>query len=104
MAAPHTPHAFLDLITVLILVGLAAGPVKRALSGHAIDGSPDGLGVRVFHDLARLSRDDEAFGTDGTPDAVVALRSAASEADAVLVIKSYRGRVPTMARIAQSTG
>jgi chromate reductase len=34
--------------------------------------------------------------THGTPDTVVALRLAASEADAVLVATSYRGRVPSM--------
>jgi NAD(P)H-dependent FMN reductase len=34
--------------------------------------------------------------TYGTPDAVVALRMAASDADAVLVVTSYRGRIPSM--------
>jgi hypothetical protein len=62
MAPPRIPNAFPDFIIVLVLVGLPAGPISRALSRHA----------------------------------VVALRTAASEADAVLVVTSYRGRVPSM--------
>src|SRR3954449_2091070 len=94
MATPQTPNAFPNFITVLVLVGLPAGPVNRAMSRHAIDSSPDGVMVHVFDDLARLPRYSDALETDETPDAVVALRAAASEADAVLVITSYRGRVP----------
>ena len=100
MAAPQTPDAHRDFINVLVLVALPAGPVNRALSRHAIDSSPDDVIVHVFHDLVRLPRYDEALETDGTPDAVVALRLAATEADAVLVVTSYRGRVPSMAHSA----
>jgi NAD(P)H-dependent FMN reductase len=56
--------------------------------------------VNVFDDLIRLPRYNEALETHGTPDAVVALRMAAAEADAVVVVTSYRGRVPSMARSA----
>jgi NAD(P)H-dependent FMN reductase len=56
--------------------------------------------VHVFDDLACLPRYNEALETDGTPEAVVDLRLAASEADAVLVVTSYRGRVPSMAHVA----
>jgi hypothetical protein len=97
MAAPQTPTVFTDFITVLALVGLPAGPVNRELSRHAIDSSPDGVLVNVFNDLARLPRYREALETKGMPDAVVDLRLAAAEADAVLVVTSYRGRVPPMA-------
>jgi len=97
MASPQTPNAFADFITVLVLVGLPAGPVNRALSRHAIDSSSDGVLVNVFNDLARLPRYREALETKGKPDAVVDLRLAAAEADAVLVVTSYRGRVPSMA-------
>src|ERR1700682_3842308 len=97
MAAPQTPNAFADFITVLVLVGLPAGQVKRALSRHAIDSSPDGVLVNVFNDLARLPRQREALETRAKPDAGVDLRLAAAEADAVLVVTSYRGRVPSMA-------
>jgi NAD(P)H-dependent FMN reductase len=96
MAAPRTPNAFPDFIIVLVLVGLSAGPISRALSRHALDSSPNGVMVHVFDDVARLPSYTEALETHGTPDAVVALRTAASEADAVLVVTSYRGRVPPM--------
>ena len=97
MASPETPNAFADFINVLVLVGLPEGPINRELSRHAIDSSPDGVMVNVFNDLARLPRYREALETQGRPDAVVDLRLAAAEADAVLVVTSYRGRVPTMA-------
>ena len=97
MAAPQTPNAYTDFITVLVLVGLPAGPVNRALSRHAIDSSPDGVLVNVFSDVAGLPRYREDLETWGKPDAVVDLRLAAAEADAVLVVTSYRGRVPSMA-------
>jgi hypothetical protein len=97
MAAPQTPNAFADFITVLVLVGLPAGPVNRELSRHAIDSSPDGVLVNVFSDVASLPRYREDLETWGKPDAVVDLRLAAAEADAVLVVTSYRGRVPSMA-------
>jgi NADPH-dependent FMN reductase len=96
MAAPQTPNAFTDFIIVLVLVGLPAGPVNRALSRHALDSSPDGVMVHVFDDLAGLPRYSEAMEANGTPDPVVALRAAAGDADAVLVVTSYRGRVPSM--------
>jgi NAD(P)H-dependent FMN reductase len=97
MAAPQTPNAFTDFITVLVLVGLPAGPVNRALSRHAINSSPDGVLVNVFSDVAGLPRYREDLETWGKPDAVVDLRLAAAEADAVLVVTTYRGRIPSMA-------
>ena len=96
MAAPQTPNAYPDSIIVLVLVGLPTGPVSRALCRHAIDSSPDGVMVHVVDDLIRLPCYNEALETQGTPDAVVALRMAASEADAVLVVTSYHGRVPSI--------
>jgi NAD(P)H-dependent FMN reductase len=97
MAAPQTPNAFTDFMNVLVLVGLPADPVNRALSRHAIDSSPDGVVVNVFNDVARLPRNRETLETRGKPDAVVDLRLAAAEADAALFVMSYRGRVPSMA-------
>jgi hypothetical protein len=97
MAAPQTPNAFTDFITVLVLIGLPAGPVNRELSRHAVDSSPDGVLVNVFSDVASLPRYREDLETWGKPEAVVDLRLAAAEADAVLVVTSYRGQVPSMA-------
>jgi NAD(P)H-dependent FMN reductase len=97
MAAPQMPNAFPDFKNVLILVGLPPGPVSRALSRHALDSSPDGVFVNVFDDLARLPLYSEALEADEPPDAVAELRIAATEADAVLVVTSYYGRVPAAA-------
>jgi NAD(P)H-dependent FMN reductase len=100
MAAPRVPHAYPDFVNVLVLVGLPAGPVNRALSRLAIDSSPNGVVVNVFNDLMGLPRYNEALENRGTPDTVLALRAAATEADAVLVVTSYRGRVPSVANSA----
>lgn len=97
MAAPQIPNEYADFINVLVLVGLPAGPVNRSLSRLAIADSPGGVVVNVFDDLMCLPRYNEALETSGTPDAVVALRAAAIEADAVVVVTSYRGRVPSVA-------
>jgi hypothetical protein len=100
MAAPQTAKVLPDFINVLVLVGLPAGAVNRALSRHALESSPDGVMVNVFDDLIRLPRYNEALEVHGTPEAVVALRLAATEAHAVLVVTSYRGRIPSMAHSA----
>jgi hypothetical protein len=95
--APQSSNAFRDFTSVLILVGLPAGPVQRAVCRHLIDSSPDGVMVNVFDDLSSLPRYNEALEIHGTPETVVALRAAATEADAVLVVTSYRGRIPAVA-------
>jgi hypothetical protein len=59
--------------------------------------APDGVMVSVFNDLSRLPRYREALEGQGKPEAVIQLRLAAAEADAVLLITSYRGRIPSMA-------
>jgi hypothetical protein len=97
MAAPQTPNKFFDLTSVLVLVGLPAGPANRALSRHAIDMSPDGVMVNVFNDLGALPVYRNAVETKSKPDAVVDLCLAAAEADAVLLVTSYRGRIPSIA-------
>jgi NAD(P)H-dependent FMN reductase len=94
MTTTETSGAHPDFVNVLVLVGLPAGVISRAICRHAIDSSPDGVLVNVFEDLGRLPRYNEALETCGTP--VVTLRMAAMEADAVLVFTTYRGRVPSM--------
>jgi hypothetical protein len=100
MAAPRTSNTFPEFINVLVLVGLPTGSVNRAMCRHALDSSPDGVVVNVFDDLTRLPRYSEALEAAGPPDAVVELRAAAAESDALLVVTSYRGRIPSMAHSA----
>lgn len=97
MAGPQTSNPYTEFITVLVLVCLPPGPINRTLSRHVINSSPDGVLVNVFSDVAGLPRYREDLEARGKPEAVVDLRLAAAEADAVLVITSYRGRVPAMA-------
>ena len=97
MAAQQTPNAFANLINVLLLVGLSTGAVNGALSRHASDASPDGVAINVVGDLASLPRYRDGLATTEKPDAVVNVRLAAAEADAVLLVTSYRGRIPSMA-------
>jgi hypothetical protein len=58
------------------------------------DSAPEPVMVSVFNDLARLPRHREALEAEGKPHAVVELRLAAAEADAVLLGTSYHGRFP----------
>ncbi len=97
MAAPQTPNTFSDFISVLVLVGLPTGPANRALSRHAIDISPEGVMVNVFNDLGSLPVYRDAVEAKGKPEAVIDLCLAAAEADAVVLVTSYRGRIPSMA-------
>jgi hypothetical protein len=51
MAAAQPRDAFAYFINVLVVIGIPAGPVNRALSRYAIDSSPDGVMVNVFNDV-----------------------------------------------------
>jgi NAD(P)H-dependent FMN reductase len=81
-------------INVLIVVGLRAASVDRELAKVAIDSSADGIALNLFDSLTELPCYSETFEHRGTPSSVAALRTAAAEADAVLIVTTYHGRVP----------
>jgi NAD(P)H-dependent FMN reductase len=83
-------------INVLIIVGVRAGSVNRALAKVAADSSADGITLNIFDNLSDLPRYSEALEEGGTPSSVGALRTAATEADAVLVLTNYHARVPAV--------
>jgi hypothetical protein len=83
-------------INVLILVGLRAASVNRELANVAADSSADGIALTMFDSLTELPRHSETFENRGTPSSVGALRTAAAEADAVLIVTTYHGRVPAV--------
>jgi NAD(P)H-dependent FMN reductase len=83
-------------INVLIVVGLRAGSVNRELAKVAADCSADGIALNMFDSLTDLPRYSETFENCGTPSSVGALRTAAAEADAVLMVTTYHGRVPAV--------
>jgi NAD(P)H-dependent FMN reductase len=89
-------------IKVLALVGsLRAASVNRQIAELAADVAPDGVAVAVFAGLGELpfyNEDlDSADGIYGVPAAVAALRHAATDVDAALVVTpEYNGSIPAV--------
>jgi NAD(P)H-dependent FMN reductase len=83
-------------INVLIIVGLRAASVNRELAKVAADSSADGIALNMFDSLTDLPRYSETFENRETPSSVGALRTAAAEADAVLIVTTYHRRVPAV--------
>ncbi|OBI48308.1 FMN reductase [Mycobacterium kyorinense] len=86
-------------IKVLALVGsLRAASVNRQIAELAADVAPDGVTVTVFDGLGALpfyNEDLDSADNADFPAAVRALRTAAAEADAALVVTpEYNGSVP----------
>jgi len=81
-------------INVLIIVGLRAASVNRELAEVAADSSADGIAVNMFDSLTDLPCYSESFEYRVPPSSVATLRTAATEADAVLIVTTYQGRVP----------
>lgn len=83
-------------VNLLVIVGLRASSVNRVLTKAAADSAADGIALNIFDSLSDLPRYSEASEERGTPSSVGALRTAAAEADAVLVMTNYHGRVPAV--------
>ena len=83
-------------IKVLVLVGsLRAQSVNRQLAELATANAPDGVELRLFDRLGELPFYNEDIDVDPAPESVVALRTAAAEADAALVVTpEYNGSIP----------
>jgi NAD(P)H-dependent FMN reductase len=88
-------------IKILALVGsLRAASVNRQLAELAVAAAPDNVSVTVFDRLGELpfyNEDiDPAVGADvQAPAAVAALRAAAEDADAALIVTpEYNGSIP----------
>jgi NAD(P)H-dependent FMN reductase len=89
-------------IKVLALVGsLRAASLNRNIAEVAVDVAPDGVAVTVFEGLADLpfyNEEIDSVMTDAPPLAAVdALRAAAADADAALVVTpEYNGSYPAV--------
>ncbi|MET0700697.1 MAG: NAD(P)H-dependent oxidoreductase [Mycobacterium sp.] len=83
-------------IKVLALVGsLRAASVNRQLAELAAEHAPDGVTVNVYDGLGDLPFYNEDLDNENPPAAVVAVRAAAAEADAVLVVTpEYNASIP----------
>jgi NAD(P)H-dependent FMN reductase len=92
-------------IKVLALVGsLRAASINRRIAELAAEVAPEGVTVTVFEGLGELpfynEEIDPAVGAQGDePAAVAALRAAAAEADAALVVTpEYNGSIPAVVK------
>jgi NAD(P)H-dependent FMN reductase len=86
-------------IKVLALVGsLRAASVKRQIAELATEVAPDGMVVAVFDALGELPFYNEDIDNEAdVPAAVTALRAAAADADAALVVTpEYNGSIPAV--------
>lgn len=86
-------------IKVLALVGsLRAASINRQIAELATEAAPDGVAVMIFEGLGDLPFYNEDIDTDAdVPAAVAALRSAAADSDAALVVTpEYNGSIPAV--------
>ncbi|MCV7401509.1 NAD(P)H-dependent oxidoreductase [Mycobacterium fragae] len=86
-------------ITILALVGsLRAASVNRQIAELAAEVAPDGVTVTIFDGLAELPFYNEDIDNEhDLPASVAALRRAAAEADAALVVTpEYNGSIPAV--------
>jgi NAD(P)H-dependent FMN reductase len=83
-------------IKVLVLLGsLRATSVNRQLAELAVEAAPEGVSLQLFDRLGELPFYNEDIDNDDVAEAVVALRAAAAEADAALVVTpEYNGSIP----------
>jgi NAD(P)H-dependent FMN reductase len=85
-------------IKVLVLVGsLRAASINRQLAELAVESAPDGVSLRLFDRLGELPFYNEDIDNDDVAESVVALRQAAADADAALVVTpEYNGSIPAV--------
>src|SRR3981081_1061545 len=81
---------------VLVLLGsLRAASINRQLADLAVETAPAGVSLQLFDRLGELPFYNEDIDGDGGAESVQALRRAAAEADAALVITpEYNGSIP----------
>src|SRR5690242_9758091 len=83
-------------INVLVLLGsLRAESVNRQLAELAAETAPDGVNLQLFDRLGELPFYNEDIDNDAVAEPVKALRSAAAESDAALIVTpEYNASIP----------
>ncbi len=83
-------------VNVLVLLGsLRAASINRQLVELALESAPDGVRLDFFDRLGELPFYNEDIDNDDLAEPVVALRQAAADADAALVVTpEYNGSIP----------
>jgi NAD(P)H-dependent FMN reductase len=81
---------------VLVLLGsLRAASINRQLAELAVETAPDGVSLQLFDRLGELPFYNEDIDNDEVAEAVAALRAAAVDVDAALVVTpEYNGSIP----------
>ena len=81
---------------VLVLVGsLRAASINRQLAELAIESAPEGVRLELFDRIGELPFYNEDIDNADVAEPVVALRQAAADADAALVVTpEYNGSIP----------
>jgi NAD(P)H-dependent FMN reductase len=82
--------------TVLVIAGIRTRLINRGLAYAAAQSAPNGTTLNVFDGLAYLPRYSEAPENQRLPRSAAALRNAATEAHAAIVLTHYYGHIPTM--------
>jgi len=82
--------------TVLVIAGISISAVSRGLTHAAALCSPNGITLNVFDGLAYLPHYSETVEAHRLPRPVAALRNAAIEANAAMVLTNYYGHIPAM--------
>ncbi|MBC3842485.1 NAD(P)H-dependent oxidoreductase [Streptacidiphilus sp. 4-A2] len=86
-------------VRILALVGsLRSGSHNRQLAEAAVKNAPEGVEVVLYEGLASIPFYNEDIDVEGTtPEAATALRTAVTEADAVLFFSpEYNGTLPAV--------
>jgi NAD(P)H-dependent FMN reductase len=83
-------------IKMLVLLGsLRVASVNRQLAELAVETAPDGVSLQLFDRLGELPFYNEDIDNADVAEPVAALRSAAADADAALVVTpEYNGSIP----------
>ena len=84
-----------DLKVLVLLGSLRAASINRQLAELAVEAAPEGVSLELFDRLGQLPFYNEDIDTDDVAEPVKALRAAAAEADAALVVTpEYNGSIP----------
>jgi len=82
--------------TVLVIAGISISAVSGGLDEAAALCSPNGITLNVFDSLAYLPDYSETLESQPLPRPAAALRNAAIEAHATMVLTHYYGHIPAM--------
>ncbi|GFG49990.1 FMN reductase [Mycolicibacterium agri] len=84
-----------DVKIIALLGSLRAASINRQLAELAVETAPEGVTVSLYEGLGDLPFYNEDIDTPDAPTSVAALRAAAAEADAALVVTpEYNGSIP----------